>query len=61
MVEKLCSRVVILSAGRVAGEHRVADFGSAGADSLEETFVRVTHQADYEPLARRILDTITRE
>jgi ABC-2 type transport system ATP-binding protein len=61
MVEKLCSRVVILSAGRVASERRVADFDRAGADSLEDTFVRVTQQADYEPLARKILDTIAGE
>jgi ABC-2 type transport system ATP-binding protein len=61
MVEKLCSRVVILSAGRVATERRVADFEQSGADSLEETFVRATQQADYAPLARKILETITEE
>jgi ABC-2 type transport system ATP-binding protein len=61
MVEKLCSRVVILSAGRVAIERRVEDFERSGAGSLEDTFVRVTQQADYEPLALKILETITRE
>jgi ABC-2 type transport system ATP-binding protein len=59
MVEKLCSRVIILSAGRVALERRVGDFEREGPDSLEETFSRVTRQEDYAPLARRILDTIT--
>jgi ABC-2 type transport system ATP-binding protein len=58
MVEKLCSRVIVLSAGRVAMEGRVADFDREGPGSLEETFARVTHQHDYEPLARKILDVV---
>jgi ABC-2 type transport system ATP-binding protein len=58
MVEKLCSRVIILSSGRIALERRVADFARDGADSLEETFVRTTQQQDFAPLARQILDTI---
>ena len=58
MVEKLCSRVIVLSSGRVALERRVADFEREGPDSLEETFVRATKQPDFAPLARQILDTI---
>ena len=58
MVEKLCSRVVVLSAGRMVLERRVEDFERSGPESLEETFARVTEQADYRPLARRIFDTI---
>ena len=58
MVEKLCSRVVILSAGRLVAEHRVADFSAAGTGSLESVFVRVTEQPDFAPVARQILDTI---
>ena len=58
MVEKLCSRVIVLSSGRVALERRVADFAREGPDSLEETFVRATRQPDFEPLARQILETI---
>ena len=58
MVEKLCSRVVILSAGRVVTERSIADFERSGPDSLEETFVRVTQQADSRPLARQILEAI---
>lgn len=58
MVEKLCSRVVILAAGRVAVERRVDAFTHTGPDSLEETFVRVTRQVDYTPVARQILDVI---
>jgi len=59
MVEKLCSRVIVLSSGRVAIESRVDAFDKAGPGSLEETFVRVTQQADYQPLARQIFETIT--
>jgi ABC-2 type transport system ATP-binding protein len=58
MVEKLCSRVIVLSSGRVVLERRVADFAREGPDSLEETFVRATEQPDFAPLARQILDTI---
>ena len=47
MVEKLCSRVVMLSAGRIVAEERVADFARGGAQSLEDVFVRVTSQPDY--------------
>ncbi len=58
MVEKLCSRVIVLSSGRVVLERRVADFQREGPDSLEETFVRATQQPDFAPLARQIVDTI---
>ena len=59
MVEKLCSRVVMLSEGRIVAEERVADFGRSGAGTLEDVFVRVTSQPDYVPVARQILDTIS--
>ena len=58
MVEKLCSRVIVLSSGQVVLERRVADFARQGPDSLEETFVRATRQPDFAPLARRIVETI---
>ena len=58
MVEKLCSRVIVLSSGRVVLERRVADFAREGPDSLEDTFVRATRQPDFAPLAREILETI---
>jgi len=58
MMEKLCSRVVILSSGRLVAEHEMAAFGTPGTPSLEETFCRVTRQADFDPLAREILHTI---
>jgi ABC-2 type transport system ATP-binding protein len=58
MVEKLCSRVIVLSSGRIVLERAVADFAREGPNSLEETFVRATEQPDFAPLARQILDTI---
>jgi ABC-2 type transport system ATP-binding protein len=59
MVEKLCSRVIVLSSGRVVLERRVSDFERDGPGSLEETFVRATQQPDFAPLAREILETIS--
>jgi ABC-2 type transport system ATP-binding protein len=59
MVEKLCSRVIVLSSGRIVLERSIGDFARDGADSLEETFVRVTHQPDFAPVARQILETIS--
>jgi ABC-2 type transport system ATP-binding protein len=58
MVEKLCSRVVILSSGRMVAAHEMSEFGAGGAPTLEETFVRVTKQPDFTPVAREIIDTI---
>lgn len=58
MVEKLCSRVVILSAGRLVAEHCVSKLDRTGAGSLEDIFTRVTEQPDFGPLAQQILDTI---
>ena len=56
MVEKLCSRVVILSKGRVAAEYDMAEFRSQQSRSLEEVFVQTTGQEDFTPVAQQILD-----
>jgi len=58
MVEKVCSRAVILSAGRVAAEHAVTRDAEGDRDALERLFVRVTAQDDYRPVAQRILDLV---
>jgi len=58
MVERVCSRAVILSAGRLAAEHRVSVERTGQSDSLEAVFVRVTDQEDYRPIARQILDLV---
>jgi ABC-2 type transport system ATP-binding protein len=57
MVEKLCSRVLILSSGRVVAEHSIALFGDP-SPSLEDTFFRVTKQPDVRPVAKQIIETI---
>jgi ABC-2 type transport system ATP-binding protein len=56
MVEKLCSRVVILSKGRIAAEYDMASFKSQESRSLEEVFVQATGQDDFTPVAKQILD-----
>jgi ABC-2 type transport system ATP-binding protein len=56
MVEKLCSRVVILSKGRIAAERDIASFHAEQSPSLEDVFVQTTGQDDFTPVAREILD-----
>jgi ABC-2 type transport system ATP-binding protein len=58
MVEKLCSRVVILSEGRKVADAAVRDLAAAGGGSLEGLFARVTSQPDYGPVAQAVLDAI---
>jgi ABC-2 type transport system ATP-binding protein len=58
MVEKLCSRAVILAGGRVVAEHQVSVAHRQPSESLEQLFVRVTAQDDYRPIARQIIDVI---
>ena len=56
MVEKLCSRVVILSRGRIAAEYDMEEFRSQQSRSLEEVFIQATGQDDFTPVAQEILD-----
>jgi ABC-2 type transport system ATP-binding protein len=58
IVEQLCSRVVILAAGRIVADHDVASLLEPGAESLEDVFVRSTGQSDFVPVARQILDVM---
>jgi ABC-2 type transport system ATP-binding protein len=58
IVEQLCSRVVILSHGRIVANHQVASLLQPGAPSLEDVFVRSTGQTDFAPVARQILDVM---
>lgn len=59
MVEKICSRAVILSKGRVVARHDVAADRAGDAGALEDLFARVTEQPDFTPVARDILSVIT--
>jgi ABC-2 type transport system ATP-binding protein len=59
VVEQLCSRALILSAGRVVAEEPVSGLRApTGAPSLEERFARVTHQEDYTGVAEEILQVV---
>jgi ABC-2 type transport system ATP-binding protein len=58
MVEKICTRAVILSKGRVVAEHAISTARRGDAGALEELFVRVTDQPDFSPVARAILDVV---
>jgi len=58
MVEKICSRAIILSKGRLVAQHTVSSSRRGDAASLEDLFVRVTDQQDFTPVARNILSVI---
>jgi ABC-2 type transport system ATP-binding protein len=58
MVEKICSRAVILSKGRLVAEHAVSTARRGDSAALEDLFVRVTEQPDFSPVARAILDVV---
>jgi ABC-2 type transport system ATP-binding protein len=57
MVQKLCSRAVILSKGKLVAEHVVSGNTGDGA-VLEDLFHRITNQQDFAPVARDILDVM---
>jgi len=58
MVERLCSRAIVLSSGRIVAREQLAGTDRRAAESLEDVFMRVTDQPDYLPLATRILEII---
>ena len=58
MVEKVCSRAVVLSNGRLVAEHVVSAARQGDSASLENLFVRVTDQKDFAAVARQILDVM---
>jgi ABC-2 type transport system ATP-binding protein len=60
VVEKVCSRAIILSRGRLVAERLIRKAHGAECESLEDLFVRVTDQSDFAPVARDILAVITR-
>lgn len=61
VVERVCSRVIILHEGRIAAENTVDRLrDSDGSRSLEEVFAHVTHQDDYSSVAEQILTVVKR-
>ena len=57
VVQRVCSRVVILSHGRIVAEERIRA-GEHTVQSLEDVFVAVTAPEDYSALAREIFDVV---
>ena len=56
VVEKVCSRVVILHDGRVVAESTIGELRESDtAASLEDVFAEVTNQEDYTEVAQQIL------
>ena len=56
VVERVCSRVVILHGGRIVAEDTVQELQrSIASRSLEDVFARVTQQEDYTEVAEKIL------
>jgi ABC-2 type transport system ATP-binding protein len=58
MVEKVCTRALILSKGRLVAEHVVSASRTGDSASLEGLFHRVTGQQDFSPVARDILAVV---
>ncbi len=58
MVERLCSRAVILASGRIVAEHCLSRPGAARDESLEDVFIRATAPPDFDGVARQVLETI---
>ena len=56
IVERLCSRVLILSGGHIVAEHDMAALRDARSPSLEEIFVRATGEDDFTAAAGQLLD-----
>ena len=61
VVEKLCSRVVVLHRGRVVADDSVEHLrGLMARDSLEEVFAQLVVREDPERVARDIADLVAR-
>lgn len=58
VVEKVCSRVVILYKGKVVLQESIANLKSSLNPDLQKVFAQVTNQEDYGPIAQAILNAI---
>jgi ABC-2 type transport system ATP-binding protein len=59
VVEKVCTHVLILRTGKVAGYGSVEEIRSQNLESLEETFSHLVDDVDAEKSAAAILDVVT--
>jgi len=58
MVERLCSRAIVLSNGHIVARHSISSSATDTPSDLEAVFMQATEQPDYLPLAHRILRAI---
>lgn len=60
VVEKVCSRVVILYKGKIVLADSIENLRSSMAPDLEKVFAQATHQEDAVPVAESILAAVRR-
>jgi ABC-2 type transport system ATP-binding protein len=58
VVEKVCSRVVILYKGKVVLQDTIENVKASLNPDLQQVFAQVTHQQDYAPVAQAILAAV---
>ena len=58
VVEKVCSRVVILYKGKVVLQDTIENVKAGLNPDLQQVFAQVTHQQDYAPVAQAILAAV---
>jgi len=58
VVEKVCSRVVILYKGKVVLQDSIENLKTALNPDLQKVFASVTNQEDYAPVAKAILNAV---
>jgi ABC-2 type transport system ATP-binding protein len=58
VVEKVCSRVVILYKGKVVLQDTIENVKASLTPDLQQVFAQVTHQQDYAPVAQAILAAV---
>ncbi|MBI2687510.1 MAG: ABC transporter ATP-binding protein [Acidobacteria bacterium] len=60
IVEKVCSRVVILYRGKVVLQDSIRNLRASLQPDLQQVFAQVTNQEDYVPVAQAILSAVRR-
>lgn len=60
VVEKVCSRVVILYKGKVVLQESIENLRTSLRPDLQQVFAQVTQQQDYTPIAQSILAAVRR-
>ena len=61
VVEKVCSRVVILYKGKMVLQDSIENLKSSLNPDLQKVFASVTNQEDYAPIAQAILSAVRKQ